>query len=1058
MKKLIACLLFLAMALACFCGAAEPLSLIDLPKGLRLIDEGAFSGTAAFERVELPEGAERIASRAFAQSGVREVYIPASVTDIAEDAFEGCENLKVFTPKNSYAHEWLAFSDLDYELIETETAAVYAAAGVALREEADEAGALLRYAGASVTAGEDCTLVMRVLSEEEAVLHALSVPVAAPVQEVYLEAALDAALPAYYILEAVLVDEAGEALCEPCRNLRYTQAYAEFEQRTMADYPQEQVIDFGDSGFAVMAEGVMPLDVPAKEDGGSYTFAADAVLQKGDIIRLDVSGAPVIIKVGALRENGDGTVTVTADEDIYLEEMYDAVRISADMEAVPLVRAKSGDSSLISFEHTSQFGPLDVTAELAVDIHIDFKYDKNILKDFEMNITLDTEGALEVLLGAGVDTVREELLTGEPGPAFEIYNGVVIIPGIHAPAFFNVSLPLQVVAETGGSASVGFEACHQYTLSGKNGYSHQKTGESSNAHVELKGEFEMKFGLEASLTVSLLGVVNTKIGAFFGPKLTGREYGPDYGGSTKGESIHGCSDCLDLDLYLAADIRGTAAYKISRLISGTLLDAKLAAYENKLGDAYFSVFNDADSLYGGRPSFGMGDCKNFKYRVIATAIDRYGAPADGTPIAIENTSGSVQPEPGVSPYKLYLYNNLYSAEADFGGGVTAQHFFEVKDAPVDVNLYEPAFSVAGCVTDYTTGLPIAGAEVVVTMPSGEEVHLVADENGCYALDMLPPGEYRFDFSADGYVSEEGVRRTLQPDTENRVDAALMPEGAEGSERPYILSQAWLRDENIEMGGRTYADAVVFEMGYTGFTSTRNKAEAAYNFKGKYSSMSFDVGYFEGKEKNAKLTVIADGATLYKQMEIAYDAAPQRITVPLAGVHQLIIRFENSGSDKSRYAIGNIALAAPGGTGAKARISDSGFDAYITELHMADVKKDSFYMGGYNYLGGVVMTPGYNGTSNYDAYATFELDSGCTGLSFDMARMPGDTAETYLREAKLTIEVNGTVLSGYSEREVAWNDLPLEVNIPLSGASTVKVKLYSKGAGMLYWGMGNIQIR
>lgn len=140
MKRWTACILFLAMALACFCGAAEPISLISLPKSLKLIDEGAFSGTASFERVVLPEGAERIGSRAFAQSGVREAYIPASVTYIAEDAFEDCGNLKLFTPRGSYAHEWLAFSDYDYELIETE--AVYAAEGVSLRAEADESGAL----------------------------------------------------------------------------------------------------------------------------------------------------------------------------------------------------------------------------------------------------------------------------------------------------------------------------------------------------------------------------------------------------------------------------------------------------------------------------------------------------------------------------------------------------------------------------------------------------------------------------------------------------------------------------------------------------------------------------------------------------------------------------------------------------------------------------------------------------------------------------------------------------------------------------------------------------
>lgn len=1057
MKRLTACLLFLAMALACTCGTAEPLSAIYLPKGLKLIAESAFVGTSSFEKVVLPEGAERIESRAFASSGVREAYIPASVEYIAEDAFDGCENLKVIVPRNSYAHEWLALKDIEYDLLDAQDSAVYAVAGVSVETETDETGAQLVYAGASVTAPEACMLIVRVLSEDESALYTVSAPVEPAGQETYVRTALDAVLPAHYILEAVLADEAGAALCAPCRSLRHTQGYAEFEKRTIADYPEEKVLDFGTAGFAVMADGVIPLDVPAEQDGSRYTFAPDEAPQKGDIIRLDVSGVQAIIKVGSIRENGDGTVTVTADPDIYLEEMYDAVKISADMQGVPLQRAKSsGGSKLFNFKHTDTFGPIEIDAELSADIHVDFKYDKNILKDYELNITLDADGQLEVLLGAGIDTVKDELLTGEPAPAIQVYNAVVILPGVHAPAFLNVCIPLHVIAETGGSASIGFETCQQISFSGENGYSH-KSENDTTGKAEIKCEFEIMTGVEVSLTVSLFGVVNARVGADIGPKLTGKEYGPYYGGSTKDESIHGCSDCMDLDLYAAADIRGTMVYRISKLLSGTLLDARIAVYENKLADAYFSVSNDEDSLYGGKPTFGMGDCKNFKYRVIAEAIDRHGTQAAGTPIVIENFGGSTQPEPGVSPYKLYLYNGQYGAEADFGG-VIAQHFFEVKDAPIDVSLYEPALSVCGCVTDYTTGLPIGGAEVVVTMPSGEKAFLVTDENGCYALDMLPPGEYEFAFSADGYVSEDGVIRTLRADMENRVDAELVPEGTEGRERPYMLSQAWLSDENIEMGGKTYTDAVVFEMGYTGFASTRNKAEVAYNFKGKYSSLSFDVGYFDGKEKNAKLTVIADGATLYNEMEIAYDAAPQRITVPLSGVHQLIILFENSGSDKSGYAIGDIALFSSGGTSAKARVSDSGFDAYITEMYMAEVETGSFYMGGYNYLGGLIMTPGYNGTSNYDAYATFEFDGSCTGLSFDMTRIPGETAETYLREAKLTIEVNGTALTGYSEREVAWNDLPLEVNIPLSGASTVKVNLYSKGAGKLYWGMGNIRIQ
>ena len=60
-----------------------------LPAGLRTVEEEALAGTA-FRAVRIPDGAETIGAKAFAGSPDLEyVYIPASVTAIAADAFDG---------------------------------------------------------------------------------------------------------------------------------------------------------------------------------------------------------------------------------------------------------------------------------------------------------------------------------------------------------------------------------------------------------------------------------------------------------------------------------------------------------------------------------------------------------------------------------------------------------------------------------------------------------------------------------------------------------------------------------------------------------------------------------------------------------------------------------------------------------------------------------------------------------------------------------------------------------------------------------------------------------
>ena len=65
------------------------------PENLRVIEESAFEGSA-FTHVILGEQVERIEARAFADCGaLTYIYLPKSVTSIADDAFAGSDGIVI---------------------------------------------------------------------------------------------------------------------------------------------------------------------------------------------------------------------------------------------------------------------------------------------------------------------------------------------------------------------------------------------------------------------------------------------------------------------------------------------------------------------------------------------------------------------------------------------------------------------------------------------------------------------------------------------------------------------------------------------------------------------------------------------------------------------------------------------------------------------------------------------------------------------------------------------------------------------------------------------------
>jgi len=106
---------------------ANAASSITLPEGLLTIEEEAFMGAASLERVSVPEGTTSIGARAFANSSLQYIELPASVESIADDAFEGCDELEVYAPEGSYAAEWwesmekpAPASDFEYSILNGE--------------------------------------------------------------------------------------------------------------------------------------------------------------------------------------------------------------------------------------------------------------------------------------------------------------------------------------------------------------------------------------------------------------------------------------------------------------------------------------------------------------------------------------------------------------------------------------------------------------------------------------------------------------------------------------------------------------------------------------------------------------------------------------------------------------------------------------------------------------------------------------------------------------------------------------------------------------------------
>lgn len=91
---------------------------IVVPKALKIIDTDAFAGMAA-NAIKISENTTEIGVGAFSNNlQLKQILIPASVTKIGTNAFDGCDNVIIVCESGSYAHAYAYVSQIPYVFVQ----------------------------------------------------------------------------------------------------------------------------------------------------------------------------------------------------------------------------------------------------------------------------------------------------------------------------------------------------------------------------------------------------------------------------------------------------------------------------------------------------------------------------------------------------------------------------------------------------------------------------------------------------------------------------------------------------------------------------------------------------------------------------------------------------------------------------------------------------------------------------------------------------------------------------------------------------------------------------
>lgn len=763
---LVLCLLLSVSALA--------EGMLVLPAEISAIRAEAFMGDESMTEAVIPEGARAIGERAFAYSALTSVTLPATLTEIADNAFEGCDGLTATVSGGSYAHQYCVDNNINYRLLEE----LYSISSLMYET--------LEFR-ATVSTDEICVLRVEVLKEDsETVVGTYQTGVAGGLDYEEVSIRLDSVfLPNYYILRAVLLDGEGNALCEPFVTMQYTEAYAQFDSLTQEDYADEdnEIIDFGDCGFGVVADGAIVVPgTSSTDDHETFVIPGTVAPKSGDIILVTLpDGTQEPVKVDSVVRNTDGTSTVVRDPETVLSDLYEVFKLDgvADVGAAAqnngvtrMQRAGDGGASTsLSTGFTYDAFSVNVTGMAEVTVKAFYNAELFGDKYIEQQLYIDLNvTAKAAVTKAFKSSDIKDAFGNSVIPEFVLYEGPISLIGagsIITALQLKISIPLEFSFSASGEYTLTITQKTGYSFTTTNGYTAIKERDADQ-DFKLKGSFNVQFGPKIELkAIVLLGILEGGVSGQVGIRAQGTAAPNDT--NATGELVHGCSLCCDIDLSWFAEVKGNIEMKVTEKLKWSFLNVTLISIKQSLGKAYLSIFNDEDSLFGGELTFDFGKCPNYKVRVKVDTQDCDGSELTGIPVVI--TKSGTERFRGDSPCVTHLYPGDYNVEAmfdsvNYGQGLTVQR------SECDIVIKEPLCRVIGTVKDEKTGAPISGADVKAILSDGNTRSAMTDSDGVYYFDKLLPGIYSLTASAANYAPITYSNRNFEVFTTNSVNFSL----------------------------------------------------------------------------------------------------------------------------------------------------------------------------------------------------------------------------------------------------------------------------------------------
>lgn len=637
---------------------------------------------------------------------------------------------------------------------------------------------------ATVSTRSACTFRAEVLSEDgEELLFDASAPVAEALQLAEVFAETGRAFPQYYLLRGVLLDEKGQALCSACISKRYTSAYQDFEQQQPSDYEKSRVLDFGDAGFGVLADGVIVISGQAIRNGDEYSFYTDQVIHAGDVLLLNGTPVKVAQVVSGSRSGDDGaadgrTVVVT-DKNLAIQEAYKTIRVDGYVDmgeafqkgSAARLRKVGNDEAiaeLLKFKKEFELSEnVTLTAELGGTVRLRLIYDEvKFGKDyFETEFYVETGGEIDVFAGVGAKRER----------TFEVMD--IRLPiGMTGLSFdLELNIPASFELKSGGNVTYKFTSKKGVAYTPDMGKQEINEEAQPDLVTKVDAEFTGSIGVAISGGLQFFNdALRLALNGEVGVQVKG-EWAPLNSDSPMTEAktyFHACQQCLEI----VASIYGEFYVSLSARINAKgeerdiLPRFTLARAEIPVLEFYYSLLNEALSVHGGKAKFGAGDCPNNKYRATVYSVDEYGEDITGIPISV--SCAGMQDLTGATDWLYYLYPGAYQVVGDFDG-CPVSGILTIDNRPGSVTLNAPAYSLNGYVTDHYTKAPISGATVTISVPGDRTFMAQTDDEGHYAFRNLKSGDCSMLFSARGYSDKGFDGLNFKPGTVNQLNVELM---------------------------------------------------------------------------------------------------------------------------------------------------------------------------------------------------------------------------------------------------------------------------------------------